>query len=201
MVARRLLTWATLLTAPIWLHLPAPAAGRSVGAVASAAVLMKSVPNVRVRTQNNQEVRFYDDLIKGKIVIMNFMFTTCTTLCPRGTPNLVNVQQALGEHMGRDVFMISVSVDPEHDTPDVLKDYADRYHAGAGWVFVTGALEDIDLIRRNVGVVRDDEDRTQHTGMLIYGDDARRTWAATPILGNAPAIARSVLRLVALSGM
>ena len=202
MVMRGLrLTAAVVLAAPIWLHLSVPAAGRSAYVVASASVLMKSIPNVRVRTQNNQDVRFYDDLIKGKIVMMNFMFTTCTVQCPRSTSNLAHVQQALGERMGRDIFMISVSVDPEHDTPAVLKRYAERYHAGAGWVFVTGAREDIDLIRRDVGVDEDDEAQTRHTGMLIYGDDARRTWAATPILASAPAIARSVLRLVSLSGL
>src|SRR2546428_9937585 len=114
--------------------------GARVGPLAAAAIgrATRSVPNVRLRTQNNQEVRFYDDLVKGKIVMINFMFTTCTTLCPRSTENLVRVQQALGEHAGRDGFLISISVDPEHDTPAVLAATPQRFTQLAGWTFRTG---------------------------------------------------------------
>ena len=81
-------------------------------------------PNVILQTQEGTRVRFYDDLIKGKVVLVNFMFTSCTSQCPLATANLVKVEEALGERLGRDVVMISVTVDPATDTPDVLKKYS-----------------------------------------------------------------------------
>ena len=77
-------------------------------------------PNVALRTQDSTTVRFYDDLIKGRVVMINFMFTTCTSICPRTTANLVKVEEILGERLGRNVWMISISVDPANDTPEVL---------------------------------------------------------------------------------
>jgi protein SCO1 len=153
-------------------------------------------PNVPLRTQGNETVRFYDDLVKGKVVLINFMFTSCTTLCPRSTENLVKVQQALGDHAGRDVFMVSISVDPQTDTPAVLKEYSERFHTKPGWTFVTGKAADIDRLQRGLGVVDIDDGRAQHTGMLIYGNDATGSWGATPIMLSAPSVAHRVLRLV-----
>jgi protein SCO1 len=156
--------------------------------------LAKHFPNVTLRTQDNQQVRFYDDVVKGKVVLINFMFTTCTELCPRATASLVGFQQALGDHAGRDVFMISISVDPEHDTPAVLKEYAERYRARAGWTFLTGKAADIELIQRGLGAYP--TDGTAHTGMAIYGNETSGSWSATPIIKNGAGMARIVLRLV-----
>jgi protein SCO1/2 len=195
---RRSLLTVVLSAVAVGAGLPAsPAPGRAVDTLTKPGRLATLFHNVRVRTQKNQEVRFYDDLVKGKIVMINFMFTSCTTLCPRSTENLVKVQQALGGHAGRDVFLISISVDPEHDTPAVLAQYAQRFHTTAGWTFVTGQRDDIDLIRRNLEAY-DRDDNTQHTGMLIYGDDARGSWAGMPVMVSPTAIARSVLRFVDL---
>lgn len=150
-------------------------------------------PNVALRTQDNKDVRFYDDLIKGKVVLIQFMFTSCTAQCPRATANLSRLQDALGGHAGRDVFMISISVDPVHDTPAVLKQYAEQFHARAGWTFVTGRLADVELIQRKLGATTKDG---PHTGMAIYGNDASGSWSTTPIIQNAAGMARIVLRLV-----
>ena len=157
--------------------------------------LANHFPNVRLRTQDNREVRFYDDLVKGRVVMINFMFTTCTSLCPRSTANLVKVQELLGDHADRDVFLVSISVDPDHDTPAVLKRYAERYHTRPGWTFVTGKREDVDLIRRGLGV-RDNDDQSQHTGMLIYGNEAFGRWASTPVMQSPATLAAIVLRVV-----
>jgi protein SCO1/2 len=153
-------------------------------------------PNVILRTHDGASVRFYDDLIKGKVVMINFMFTSCTSICPRTTANLVKVEEILGEYLDRDVRIISVSVDPATDTPDVLRKYAARYGTKPGWYFVTGKGKDIDLIRRKLGVYEDDGDKTQHSGVLIYGNEATGQWAATPALADPTTIVRSVMRLV-----
>jgi protein SCO1/2 len=156
--------------------------------------LTQHFPNVTLRTQDNQPVRFYDDVVKGKVVLINFMFTTCTELCPRATANLVEFQRALGDHAGRDVFMISISVDPEHDTPAVLKAYARQFDARPGWTFLTGKAADIELIQRGLGAYP--TDGTAHTGMAIYGNETSGSWSATPIIRNGAGMARIVLRLV-----
>jgi protein SCO1 len=157
---------------------------------------VQRIPNVAVRTQDGTSVRFYDDLIKGKVVMINFMFTTCTSICPRTTANLVKVEGILSEHLGHDVRIISVSVDPVTDTPEVLRTYAEHYGTRPGWYFVTGERKDIDLIRQKLGVYENDADKTQHSGVLIYGNDTTGQWAATPALADPATIARSVMRLV-----
>jgi len=169
------------------------AAGQAQSAPSSR--LARHFPNVPLRTQDNRDVRFYDDLVKGKVVLINFMFTTCTSLCPRSTANLVKVQELLGDHADRDVFLVSISVDPDHDTPAVLKRYAERYHTRPGWTFVTGKREDVDLIRRGLGV-RDNDDLSQHTGMLIYGNEPFGQWASTPVMQSPATLAAIVLRVV-----
>src|SRR5213080_1947542 len=94
------------------------AIGVAVRAMAAAGEPVASrFPNVALRTQDNRAVRFYDDIVKDRLVIISFMFTSCTSQCPRSTANLAKVQDALGDRLGRDVFMASISVDPERDTP------------------------------------------------------------------------------------
>ena len=160
------------------------------------AAARESFPNVEFRTQDGARVRFYEDLVKGKVVLINFFFTSCTSICPRTTENLVKVQEALGERLGRDVVMISITVDPDTDTPAVLGGYARRYRTKPGWYFVTGRRQDIDLIRRRLGVNRDGGDKSQHTGVLAYGNEATDQWAATPAMADPNTIVRSVLRLI-----
>ena len=156
---------------------------------------MTPFPNVLLRTQSGAAVRFYDDVLKGRVVTINFFFTTCTTICPRTTANLVKVQDALGASLGRDVMMISITVDPNTDTPPVLERYARAHGARPGWFFLTGSQKDIDQVRRHLGVNRDGGDKTQHTGMLSYGNEATGQSAATPAMADPAQIARSVLRL------
>jgi protein SCO1 len=160
----------------------------------------ENFPNVVLQTQDGTRVRFYDDLIKGKVVLVNFMFTSCTSQCPLTTANLVKVEEALGARLGRDIVMISVTVDPATDTPDVLKKYSRAYGTKPGWYFVTGSRKDIDQIRRRLGAVNDAVDKSQHTGILVYGNEATGQWAATPAMAQPKAIVRSVMRLANQSG-
>jgi len=176
-----------LMTAPLVCTWPA--------AAAQAPARTGYFPNVVLRTHEGKRARFYDDLLKGKVATINFMFTTCPLLCPRATANLLKVQAHLGARLGRDVFMLSISVDPETDTPPVLREYAAAHHAKPGWTFLTGAKEDIDLIRRRLGVFSDDPDKSQHTGILTYGNETTGAWDAMPIIAQPAMIARALLRL------
>src|SRR5215471_20274092 len=90
-------------------------------------------PNLLLTTHEGRRVRFYDDLIKDKIVVLNFMFTSCSGVCPAITSNLARVQRILAPRIGRDIFMYSISLDPGHDTPGVLKEFAMTHGAGPGW--------------------------------------------------------------------
>src|SRR5919199_1353872 len=95
-------------------------------------------PNVALTTQDGARVRFYDDLLKGKSVAIDLIYTDCKDECPLETARLVQVQKLLGDRMGKDLFFYSITIDPKHDTPEVLKDYADKFHVGPGWQFLTG---------------------------------------------------------------
>jgi protein SCO1/2 len=161
-----------------------------------AAAVDTPFPNVPLLTQDGTRVLFYDDLIKGRVVLINFFYTSCTSICPRTTANLVKVEEALGERFGRDVRMISITVDPNNDTPNVLNAYARRFATKPGWYFVTGRRQDIDLLKSRFAVDRYGTDKSDHTGILVFGNEATQQWASTPAMGDPESIARSVTRLV-----
>jgi protein SCO1/2 len=159
----------------------------------------RAFPNVVLRTQDDQAVRFYDDLLKGRIVMINFFYTTCTGTCNATTHNLARVVDTIGDRFEREVILLSISVDPEHDTPAALKTYAARYEAKPGWYFLTGRRPDIDAIRAAVGA-RDRYDREgPHTSLLVYGNAETGQWATTPAQGAPTLVAKTVMRLVDLA--
>jgi protein SCO1/2 len=144
-------------------------------------------PNMLLTTHNGQRVRFYDDLIKGKVVVINFMYATCQGSCPLTTANLVKVRKALGERFGRDVFFYSITLMPEEDSPEVLKQFADRYKVdemGPGWSFLTGRPRDIELLRRRLGFAYEDRkldaDRTNHIRLVLMGNEPYGWWGTAP---------------------
>src|SRR5215471_14387811 len=85
-------------------------------------------PNVELITQDDKTVHFYDDLIKGKIVAIDLIYTTCEYACPLETARMVQVQKKLGSRVGSDIFFYSISIDPAHDTPEVLRAYMEKFH-------------------------------------------------------------------------
>jgi len=135
-------------------------------------------PNVPLVTQDGKTVMLYDDLLKGKKVLIDFIFEKCEEGCPLDTANLVRVQKLLGDRVGKDIFMYSITLDPEHDTPEVLKEYATRYGAGPGWLFLTGKREDIDKVRDKFG---DRGTKEQHANAVKIGDIARGQWIRVPL--------------------
>ncbi len=150
-------------------------------------------PNVPLITHDGKIVRFYDDLIKNKTVLINFMYVHCGDICPGMTANLKQVQKEFGERMGKDVFMYSISLEPEKDTPEILKGYADLFHIKPGWTFLTGKKSNIELIRKQLGFTFSDpvldKDKTQHIGVVKYGIEPLGRWGTCPALGNPKYIA------------
>ena len=132
------------------------------------------IPDVPIYDQNGRRFSFYTDLVKGKTVAINFIFTTCTTICPPMTATFRRVQQQLGERAGRDVYLVSVSIDPVTDVPERLHDFAAKFNAGPGWTFVTGSKTDIDSLLQALGAAV--ADKNDHTPMILVGNDATGHW-------------------------
>ena len=144
----------------------------------------RSFPNVTLTTHEGKKVKFYDDLLKDKIVLINFMYVKCEGTCPGTTANLVKVQQLLGDRVGKDIFMYSITLKPEEDTPKVLADYAKAYKVKPGWQFLTGDPKDVELLRQKLGFIdRDpvrDANKSNHIGMLRWGNEPHTLWAGCP---------------------
>lgn len=155
------------------------------------------LPNVELIAHDGRRVRFYDDLVKDKKVIINFMYANCQGICVPVTTNLVRVQKLLGDRVGRDIFIYSVTLKPAEDKPDDLRHYAEHHGVGPGWLFLTGAPADVEHLRRALGFTyadpAEDADTSNHIGMLRYGVEAVTRWGAVPGMGNPQHIVRSIL--------
>lgn len=135
-------------------------------------------PNVELVTHEGRKVRFYDDLLRGRQVAINAVFTTCKDVCPLETANLVQLRKVLGDRAGRDVHLYSITIDPERDTPEALKAYAEKF--GADWTFLTGRPQDIRLVMKKLALIRDRDAPTSreshHSAYLIVGTEADGQW-------------------------
>jgi protein SCO1/2 len=160
--------WAAAIAAALSLTIAVPVLGSPWG--------KSYFPNVPLVTQDGETVRFFDDLIEGKIVAINFIYTTCPDSCPLETAQLVRVQDILGDRMGKDVFFYSISIQPEIDTVPVLKEYRERF--GARWTFLTGDEADIVQLRRKLGLyVEEIQDGSgNHNLNMIIGNQATGRW-------------------------
>ena len=118
------------------------------------------------------------DVIKGKVVALNFINTNCPDACALETARLREVQRILGDRVGRDVFLYSITIDPKHDTPKVLKSYAEQFQIGPGWLFLTGKDADIKLLRKKLGLYSEEEGENlkEHNLSFIIGNQATVQW-------------------------
>lgn len=153
-------------------------------------------PNVSLITHEGRKVRFYDDLVKDKIVVINFMYAKCEGICPGITTNLVKVQRLLGNRVGRDIFMYSLTLKPEQDKPQDLAEYARMHKVGPGWQYLTGAPADLELLRRKLGFTDPDPvvdaDKSNHIGNIRYGNEPQQLWAACPGMSRPEMIVESI---------
>jgi protein SCO1/2 len=130
--------------------------------------------DVELIDQDGRKLRFYSDVLKNKIVVINAFFTTCTNICPPMNRNFEKMQEALGDRLGKDVFLVSISVDPETDTPARLKEYGRRFHARPGWLFLTGKKENVDWALYKLGQYVETKD--DHTNIFIIGNEPKGLW-------------------------
>jgi len=143
--------------------------------------------NALLRTHENKQVKFYDDLIKDKHVIIHLMYANCEGVCPAATANLKRLHEALKDRIGRDLFMYWITLKPEEDTPAVLKEYVDMHGVKPGWTFLTGDRYDIDTIRfrlfnwHHPGI---DLNVNQHTRMIRVINDSINRWTGCSALAS-----------------
>ena len=133
-------------------------------------------PNVPLVTDSGKTVHFFDDLIKDKIVAINFIYTHCQDTCPLETAQLVQVAKILGDRLGKDIFFYSITIDPKNDTPETLKEYKEKFKAN--WTFLTGKEADITKLRKKLGLyIEEIQDGSyNHNVSMIIGNQATGRW-------------------------
>lgn len=186
---RALLKAWTLAAASI----PGLAAGRSLAEPES------YFPDSLVETHDGRRLRFYSDLVRGKVVIFNMMYTACTRTCPPNTASLLMLQAALGKRIGQDIHMYSMTLQPEIDSPQALHDYARRYGVGPGWLLLRTAPKDLLVLRRKLGFFNTDPvadaDLTRHTGMIRAGNETFDRWCMMPALSPTAQLVKAIENL------
>ncbi len=153
----------------------------------------KYFPNYTVTAHSGKKFRFYDDLIKGRIVIINFIYTTCTDICGLQTARMALIQDRLAERLGKDLFIYSISLDPERDTPDVLKDYASAFSPRSGWLFLTGNPAEVHQIRFKLG--ERSRKLSEHQNYAVLGNGRTGTWSRTSMMKDIQLFVKEVLEL------
>ena len=148
----------------------------------------KYFSDVELIDQDGTKLRFYNDVLKNKIVVINTFFTTCTNICPPMNRNFEKMQEALGDRLGKDVFLVSITVDPATDTPPRLKEYSRRFHARSGWMFLTGKKENVDWALYKLGQYV--ETRDDHTNIFIIGNEPKGLWKKAFGLAKADELIR-----------
>lgn len=161
----------------------------------------RPLPNVTLRNQNNTPLGFFNDLIQNRIVVFNAAYAECTGICPLAARNLKRVHEMLSLRVGRDFLMCTLTLNPQRDTPERLKEYMRREGLPEnGWHFLTGAPEDIEVVRRRLGFYdidpAVDADRLQHTGLVTVIHDRYDWWSMTPALASPELIVTAIERML-----
>lgn len=153
--------------------------------------------NITLQTQHGESVRFYDDLVKDRAVVINFVYTTCTKICPGTTAQLAKINDSFGPWIGEAITMLSITIDPDVDDSERLKRYWELFGSKPGWLFLTGDYDEIDGLRRELGVYDldpvIDADKTQHAGIVTFGNDRTDRWTALPVFMHRRLLAKTIL--------
>jgi protein SCO1/2 len=161
----------------------------SMLAVAALHAGAMKIPDEEVLDQNGRKLHFYSDLVKGKVVAVNFVFTTCTTICPPMGATFASLRKSLGERAGRDVNLISISVDAVNDTPQRLKAWSEKFGAGPGWTLITGDKPTIDRLLKSFQAYTP---KLEHSSLSWVGNDATGEWTRIDTLASASKLAEAI---------
>jgi len=111
-----------------------------------------SVPDIEVVNQDGRHVHFNSQVVEGRIAIVTGFFTTCSSMCPITQEKLSQVARLLGPRLGKDVLIVSVSVDAENDTPTRMKEWGEKFHIGPGWTLLSGKRAEVDTLLKSLGL-------------------------------------------------
>lgn len=189
---------AALSAAAVWLVTTAADAPTALPS-SSAGHNARNLPDVTMLDQRGNPVRFYEDVVKGRSVVIQFMYTRCDGICPAATDTLLEARDLLKDRLGKDLWFVSISLD-ERDTPQDLEDYAASRGIGEGWTLLTGAAADVEALRRALGAYDPDPEvdavRSNHSAGLVLGNDRLDRWTMASGLGSASALVRSIRRML-----
>jgi protein SCO1/2 len=178
---------------------PAPALSHKFAPRLSGREMMRRryFPNVELLTHHGQKVKLYDDLLKDKILVLNLMYADCQGVCPTITANLKRVQKILKEQINHEVFIYSMTLKPEEDTPAKLREYVKMHSIeDKNWTFLTGKPEEVDMLRHVLGFADPnpevDKDKSKHSGMLRYGNEPMALWGTCQGSGEPAWIAQEI---------
>ena len=153
-------------------------------------------PNLVLTSHEGTKLKFYDDLIKDKIVIFNMFYAQCEGICSPITRNLVRLQKILGKRVGKDIFMYSFTLKPKEDNVKALAHYAHMHKVAPGWLFLTGSADDMETLRRKLGYVDPDpevdKDKSNHIGVIKYGNEPLERWGGCPGMQSPEWIAETL---------
>jgi protein SCO1 len=153
-------------------------------------------PNLLLTAHDRRKLKFYDDLVKDKIVIFNMFYAKCDGICSPITRNLVRLQKILGDRVGKDIFMYSFTLKPKEDTVMALKHYVHMHNVKPGWLFLTGSVDDMETLRRKLGYVDPDpevdKDKSNHIGVIKYGNEPLERWGGCPGMQSPEWIAETL---------
>ena len=164
----------------------APASDAAAAVQTSAATLTSTEEGARqyftdleLVTQNGEEVRFFTDVLKDKVVLINFVFTHCQDACPLITQKLLSTRDLLGEEVSARVHFISISIDPERDTPAALQSFMTKFKVPTdNWVFLTGEKQNVEHIVKKLGQYNDNVE--EHSTLILAGNVNKRHWVKIP---------------------
>lgn len=160
---------------------------------------MNKIPNVPLVAHTGQHIRFYDDLVKDRILVINMMYTSCSGICPLATSNLIHVYRLLTEKMPQNFVMCSLTLNPEIDNPAILSNYVNQYQLPPAWLYLTGDPQHVKLIRMALGFFdidpEVDNDFASHTGMLRLGNESLGRWSMMPSQANPKQVVDAIMHL------
>ena len=168
--------WPTMILAATFLFLLCGqrAAAQQPAQEARQQAAQRYFTDVELVNQNGEKMRLYSDLLKDKVVVINFFFATCQGSCLPMNRNVQKVQEVFGNRLGKDAYIISISVDPTVDTPARLKEYAGKIGARPGWYFMTGEKANVELALKKLGQYV--EQREDHTNIILIGNERTGLW-------------------------
>ncbi|MCI0487543.1 MAG: SCO family protein [Blastocatellia bacterium] len=153
-----------------------------------------AIPDVVLLNQNGEPVRIYSDLIKGHVVAINTIFTTCTTICPPMGANFSRLQKLMGDRMDKDIRLISISVDPVTDTPQRLKAWSEKFDAGPGWTLLTGPKQEVDKLLKALKVFA--ADKWDHAPTVLVGSETSGEWTRAYGLASPSKLAEIITGVI-----